>query len=93
MAAELCIIFGKILRGLGFFRREEFYKHRRRPRGAPQGRGGSPPRVQGGPRPGVAPGLCGSPGVVLLAPVLISSIKNPHKFSSISVNISISNFL
>ena len=24
MAAELCIIFGKILRGLGFFQREEF---------------------------------------------------------------------
>ena len=59
----------------------------------PQPRGGSHLRVQGGPRPGVAPGLCGSTEAVLRAPVFICSIKNPRKFSSNFENISRSNFL
>ena len=42
--------------------------------------GAGPSRgFKGVSRPGVAPGLCGSPEVALLAPVFISSIKNPHK--------------
>ena len=43
MAAELCIVFGKILQGLGFFRRDQFIVQRASP-GDPRG-AGVPPAV------------------------------------------------
>ena len=62
-------------------------------RGPPRGRGGLWPRPPLDPRVGPALGLWVPPGVALLVPVLIYSIKNHRKFSSNSENISISNFL
>ena len=79
--------------GLGFFHLGWFYRRQRRSRGCTMGRGGLWPRPPLDPRVGPAPGLWVPPGVALLAPVLISSIKNHHKFSSNSENISRSNFL
>ena len=62
-------------------------------RGLPRGRDGRRLRSHLDPRWGLAPGLWSSPRVALLAPFLISSIKNRRKFSSNSENISRSKFL
>ena len=93
MAAELYIVFRKILRGLGFFRRGWFIGQMAS-RGGLRGAGTTPGRgPPSHPQVGPSPGLWVSPGVALLAPVLISSIKNYRKFSSNSENIFRSNFL
>ena len=58
-----------------------------------QGQGRDVATTPSSPWLGVAPGLWASPGVALMALVLISSIKNHRKFLSNSENISRSNFL
>ena len=93
MAAEFCCVFGKILRGLGFFSSGTIYRPKGVVRGLLRGRDGRRPRSHLDPRWEPAPGLWASPRVALLAPFLIYSIKNCRKFSSNSKNISRSNFL
>ena len=79
--------------GVRVFSSGVIYRPKGVARGSPRGRGGPRPRPPSHPRVGPAPGLWVPPGVALLAPVLISSIKNRRKFSSNSENISRSNFL
>ena len=62
-------------------------------RGSPRGTGERRPWPHSHPRVGPAPRLWVPPGVALLAPVLISTIKNHRKFSPNSENISRSKFL
>ena len=79
--------------GVRVFSSGMIYRRRRASEGVPEGQGRPAAAAPLDPRVGPAPGLWASPGVALLAPVLISSIKNPRKFSSNSENISRSNFL
>ena len=79
--------------GVRVFSSGKIYRPKGVARGSPRGTGGRLPRPPSLPRVGPAPGLWVPPRVALLAPVLISSIKNHHKFSSNFENISISNFL
>ena len=79
--------------GVRVFSSGVIYRPKGVARGSPRGTGGRRPRPPSHPRVGPAPGLWVPPGVALLAPVLVSSIKNRRKFSSNSENISRNNFL
>ena len=93
MAAEPCIVFGKIRRALGFFLRDLIYRQNLSGRRVPRGRDGWRPRVPPGRRAKPVCALWAAPRVFLLASVFICPIKNLCKFSFNSENIFRSNFL
>ena len=79
--------------GVRVFASGTIYRPKGVARGFPRGAGGLRPRPHLDPRWEPIPILWASPRVALLAPFLISSIKNLREFSSNSENISRSNFL
>ena len=79
--------------GVRIFSSGVIYRPKGVVRGSPRGTGDRRPRFPSHQRVGPAPRLWVSPGVALLAPVLISPIKNCRKFLSNSENIPRSNFL